>query len=177
MATTALISVSEYLNTTYRPDRDYIDGEVRERNLGERPHAMLQMVLSVIFAQNRNLWNVLPLPEQRVQTSATHFRIPDLCIVRRSDPADRIVYTAPLLCIEVLSRDDTLGDMQERVDDYVGMGVENVWVIDPVRRTAYMSNSSGFVMPANGELTVTGTPIRVVLAELFAQVDEFEAGR
>ena len=25
-----LIPVSEYLNTTYRPDRDYIDGEVKE---------------------------------------------------------------------------------------------------------------------------------------------------
>ena len=37
-----LVPVEEYLRTTYRPDRDFIDGELRERNIGERPHATLQ---------------------------------------------------------------------------------------------------------------------------------------
>jgi hypothetical protein len=37
-----LISVEEYLNTTYRPDVDYVDGEIEERNLGEFDHADLQ---------------------------------------------------------------------------------------------------------------------------------------
>ena len=40
--TPALIPVEEYLRTVYRPDCDYIDGEVLERNLGEKPHARLQ---------------------------------------------------------------------------------------------------------------------------------------
>jgi hypothetical protein len=31
MAAATQISVTGYLNTTYRPDRDYVDGEVRER--------------------------------------------------------------------------------------------------------------------------------------------------
>jgi hypothetical protein len=30
MAAATQISVAEYLNTTYRPDRDYVDGEVSE---------------------------------------------------------------------------------------------------------------------------------------------------
>ena len=34
-----LISVEEYLNTTYRPDVEYVDGEIQERNLGEFDHA------------------------------------------------------------------------------------------------------------------------------------------
>jgi hypothetical protein len=34
MATAGVIPVSEYLRTTYRPDRDYIDGELKERNVG-----------------------------------------------------------------------------------------------------------------------------------------------
>jgi len=36
MGSTTLISVSEYLNTIYHPDCDYVDGEVGERNLGEK---------------------------------------------------------------------------------------------------------------------------------------------
>ena len=31
-----LIPVDEYLRTSYRPDCDYVDGEVLERNSGDR---------------------------------------------------------------------------------------------------------------------------------------------
>ena len=37
-----LVPLEEYLHTTYRPDRDWIDGEAKERNMGEGPHAMVQ---------------------------------------------------------------------------------------------------------------------------------------
>ncbi len=63
MATPVLIPVSEYLNTTYRPDCDYVDGEVRERNLGEKPHSILQGIFFSIFAANRRSWGLLPFLE------------------------------------------------------------------------------------------------------------------
>ena len=34
MAVGIQVSVEEYLHTSYRPDCDYVDGEVQERNLG-----------------------------------------------------------------------------------------------------------------------------------------------
>ncbi|HEY0264213.1 MAG TPA: hypothetical protein VGC07_06800 [Granulicella sp.] len=49
MATATFIPVEEYLKATYRPDRDYIDGELQERNVGEQPHAHLQAILAGIF--------------------------------------------------------------------------------------------------------------------------------
>ena len=39
MKATALVPVEEYLRTTYRPDCDYVDGEVLERNVGEKDHS------------------------------------------------------------------------------------------------------------------------------------------
>ncbi len=42
MPARTLISVEEYLATSYRPDCDYVDGEVVERNLGEWDHSRLQ---------------------------------------------------------------------------------------------------------------------------------------
>ena len=48
MATT-LISVAEYLAASYHPDREYIDGILEERNLGEYDHANLQSALLVWF--------------------------------------------------------------------------------------------------------------------------------
>jgi hypothetical protein len=42
MATEVLVSVDEYLRTGYRPDCDYLDGEVVPRNLGEFEHSRAQ---------------------------------------------------------------------------------------------------------------------------------------
>ena len=53
MATGTVISVSEYLSTMYRPDCDYVDGEVQERNLGEYDHGKIQLFLGVLFYGKR----------------------------------------------------------------------------------------------------------------------------
>ena len=42
MAARALISVEEYLRTSYDPDCEYVDGEVQERIVGQKKHAKLQ---------------------------------------------------------------------------------------------------------------------------------------
>jgi hypothetical protein len=46
MASVTQIPVAEYLKTSYRPDREYIDGEVRERNVGKWEHARVQLLLA-----------------------------------------------------------------------------------------------------------------------------------
>ena len=46
MASAIQIPVSEYLDTTYRPDREYVDGELRERNVGKWEHARMQWLLA-----------------------------------------------------------------------------------------------------------------------------------
>ncbi len=115
------------------------------------------------------------LTEQRVQTSVTHYRIADVCVVRSSDPFDGIVCVPPLLCIEILSNGDTLSETQERVDDYEAMGVEHIGVIDPWKRRGYFASSRGFTQPENKILLLGGTKIRVDLEELFTEIDEDKA--
>ena len=88
MATPVLIPVNEYLSTTYRPDRDYLDGELKERNVGEQPHAHVQGIIYAIFYNNRKTWGVRPLPEQRLQISSSRYRIPDICVIRNTDSKD-----------------------------------------------------------------------------------------
>jgi len=172
MASSTLIPVSEYLTTTYRPDCDYIDGELQERNVGERPHAYVQGILYAIFNGNRRAWDIVAAPELRVRVSANHYRIPDVCVMRRTDPADNIVQTPPLICIEVLSPEDRIHRMQERIDDYIHMGVEHIWLIDPISRKAWVATPEGTHKPANAEFTVPNSPIRISLAEVFAELDD-----
>ena len=173
MASAPLTPVSEYLATSYHPDRAFLAGEVKERNMGEQPHALIQGILSAIFHQNRKEWSVRVLPEQRVQIAPDRFRIPDICILRSSDTRDPIVRIAPLLCIEILSRDDSLGELQERVDDYAALGTEHIWAVDPWKRRGWLASTRGFEQqPADATLRIPGTPIAVSLPELFAELDE-----
>lgn len=170
MASTTLIPVSEYLSTTYRPDRDFLEGELKERNVGEQPHSNVQNLLCFIFQRDRERWKVRPLPEQRVQVSGERYRIPDVTVLRSSDPWDPIVAFAPLICIEVLSKDDSLREMQQRVDDYARMGVQNIWIVDPWNRVGYYASSQGFRKTENDLLEVGGTEIRVSLNEVFQEL-------
>ena len=172
MGATTLVSLEEYLRTTYRPDRDFLEGELLERNMGEQPHASVQGYLFFIFRQNREAWNVRPLPEQRTQVKERRFRIPDVAVLRGADPRDRIVRKAPLLCIEVMSSDDSLRDMRLRADDYAAMGVEHIWVVDPWKRVGYFATETGFEQPQDGVLRIPGTPIQVPLVDVFAELDD-----
>ncbi len=165
------VSVAEYLATSYRPDCDYVDGVVEERNLGEKEHAILQRALIFLFASKRNEWKAEVYPELRVQVSPTRFRIPDITVTAAGLEWQRILRTPALLFVEILSPEDTMARVRQRVDDYLKFGTEHVWVVDPESRKAYVATSRGFEEPADGVLAIPGTEIRVVLSELFAELD------
>jgi hypothetical protein len=46
MSSATRVSVQEYLAASFDPDRDYVDGELQERNLGEQPHSLTQTSLA-----------------------------------------------------------------------------------------------------------------------------------
>ncbi|MEP7354583.1 MAG: Uma2 family endonuclease [Acidobacteriota bacterium] len=172
MATATLISVDEYLKTTYRPDCDYVDGEVLERSLGEQDHSDLQSELVFYFRARRRQWKCHAFAEQRVQVSAKRFRIPDVCVILGAKPSDQIFRTPPFLCIEVLSKDDTLDSLQARVDDYLNFGVTYVWVMNPRTRRAWVYTASGIEEAKDGMLRTQKPELTVSLKELFAGLDE-----
>ena len=165
------VSVAEYLATSYRPDCDYVDGVVEERNLGEKEHAILQRALTILFGIRRNEWHVEVYPELRVQVSPTRFRVPDITVTAAGLEWQRILRTPALLFVEILSPEDTMARVRQRVDDYLKFGTENVWVVDPELRKAYVATSRGFEEPADDVLAIPGTEIRAVLSELFAELD------
>lgn len=172
MATATLISLDQYLNTTYRPDCDYIDGELQERTLGKFDHSNLQRILVGILFAKEIEWNVLGLPEQRMRTSATRVRIPDVCIVFCGQPIEQILTTPPLACIEILSEGDTLRTNQPRLEDYRTFGVPNIWILDPSHREAYLYENGAF-RPSADTLTIPETPIEIDLPYLFKRLQLF----
>ena len=167
MATAAHISLSEYLETSYRPDCEYVDGEIRERNVGKWEHARVQALLAAWFSNHEKEWGVMVSTEQRVQVSPSRVRIPDL-VVLAAGPQPDVLVEPPLLVIEILSPNDTYSDTQERAEDYRAMGVGTVWIIDPKTRSGRMC--AGAEWTEAGRLEVAGTLLFVELEDLFSRI-------
>jgi Uma2 family endonuclease len=168
MAARTLISVEEYLATSYRPDCDYVDGEVVERNLGERDHAWLQTAVASYFFVRRGQWNITVLTEMRVQVKAKRFRIPDSCVIL-GNTEERILTKPPFICVEILSPEDRLLRVQQRIADYFDMGVPYVWVLDPETKQAYTATpAEGLRELKTGVLKSENPTLEVPLSEIFA---------
>jgi Uma2 family endonuclease len=165
MQTTHQITVREYLATAYRPDCDFVDGALVERNVGEKDHGKLQRALVVYFHGRRKQWGVNVFPEQRVQVAPTRFRVPDACVVLGPEPEEQVFTAPPFICIEILSPEDRLAAMQEKVRDYLRMGVPYVWIINPASREAFRCMADGLVGVT--ELRTEGPEIVVPVEDLF----------
>jgi Uma2 family endonuclease len=167
MATALHIPLDEYLGISYRPDREYVDGEIRERNVGKWEHARVQWLLAGWFGAHEREWGIVGSTEQRVRVSASRVRVPDLVVLRAGAQPD-VLTNPPLLVIEILSPDDTYSDTQERAQDYRQMGVETVWIVDPKTRSGRMCSGAEWVEASR--LEVKGTPLYVSLPDIFSQL-------
>lgn len=165
MATATTIPLEIYLKTSYRPDCDYVDGEIEERNLGEREHARLQMAIAAWLYARSEAWKIDVLPEQRVRVSATRVRIPDICLVSLELPFENVITHPPVVVIEILSPEDRVSRYNERLEDYRRMGVKHIWVVDPAERKGF-NWSSGWL--ETERFAAEGTAITLDLKEIFA---------
>ena len=158
-----LLSVADYLHTSFDDgDREYLDGQVLQRNAGEVEHSDAQSTL-VTLIRNRypQFWAGVAV---RVQVSPARFRVPDVCVVAGGQPAGKVVIAAPFLVVEVLSPDDRVADLQEKIDDYLAFGITCVWVVNPKTRRGYMLTTGGAVEAKDGILRAGA--IQLSLAEL-----------
>ena len=151
MSTTA-VPVSEYLYTDYSPDVDYVDGELEERNVGERDHSRLQALITQYLMNRERDWAIFVYVEQRIQIAPTRFRVPDIAVVA-TRPTSGVITEPPLLCIEILSPEDRATRIQARIDDYLNMGVSCVWLVDPATRRAWIHTPAGSHEAKDGILT------------------------
>ena len=166
MGAATLVSIEEYLSTSYSPDREYLDGRIVERNLGEKTHSSIQGNLFGWFWDRRKQLPVRAFVEQRVQVSPTRFRIPDITVIKTSQIQGEIFTAPPHLCIEILSKDDTMLYMQEKIDDYLRFGVPYIWIINPRLRKGYVATKAGMFEAESGVLATSDPEIRVPVAEL-----------
>ena len=167
-----LLSIEEYLRTCYHPDADYVDGEIEERNAGKYEHGKIQSLIATLFTVNEDAWQTDAIVEQRIRVAYARVRICDVAVLHADAPHEEVTATPPLLCIEILSPEDRLSRAQIVLADYLAMGVANIWLIDPIRRSAFTFDSAGLHIADPTNLTVPHTAIRLDLTAAFAKLDK-----
>jgi Uma2 family endonuclease len=135
--TIPLLPVEDYLNTSYHPDREYMDGVLVERAMPTPAHGILQILVGEHLRKYAAEFGYAVAAGCRVEiVKASRYRTPDLLVCMRPVPRAKTLETVPLAVIEILSPDDRLSDQLVRFRDYRARGVREIIVLDPENLTA-----------------------------------------
>lgn len=168
MSTTVHISEEQYLRSTFEPDAEYVDGEVRERSMGTYDHADWQQAIEYWFRQHAQEWSIRPVPELRIRVRAGKYRIPDVSVLDRAIPKEQVPTQPPIAVFEVLSPEDTVQELDEKLNDYAGMGIPQIWVVDP-KTGVFRRFANACLMPAS-RFALQERGIEFEVAEIAAQL-------
>ena len=169
MSTKVLMDVGEYLRTAFEgPDCEYLDGEIVERNMGELPHGDVQLNLGTLLRQMRKRLGLRVVPEIRIQISPTRYRVADLAVWRNDDIGTGIPTQPPFLVVEILSPEDRMVRMLPKIQEYLSIGVEWIWIVDPREQSALLYSHKN---PAGAVCEILRTENPVIEIPLTAAFD------
>jgi Uma2 family endonuclease len=165
MTVGTLISVEEYLNTSYDPDVEYVDGVLVERNVGDWLHSLIQR--NIIIALSRKYPRVYAVPELRSKTRDTRYRLPDVCVLL-APPTTKYLLDAAFVAIEILSEDDRMSALIEKLKEYAAKGTPHIWVIDPRLKQMYTFRQN-CLAEVEGDLVTDDPRLELTREEVFAE--------
>jgi Uma2 family endonuclease len=169
MSTETLLSLDDYLNTSYSPDREYRDGVLVERNVGENAHARLQILLGAFLVAHERRWKIKTYTELRTKIRERWYPIPDVCIYSLPAFEGRYPEQPPLLWIEILSHDDRMVDVLAKAGELIANGVPYVWIIDPNTLESQLHSADGVNSVPDQTLRLPGTEIVIPLREVMPE--------
>jgi Uma2 family endonuclease len=158
------LTVEEYLHTSFPDlDREYRDGELVERTLPDYLHGKVQGLLVAFFAAFRKTLPVYPCVETRMKLRPGLYLIPDVAVFHPNEPG-LIPEKPPLVVIEVLSLDDRLAQVREKLEEYKNWGVAHVWLVDPHSRRMYTCEAG---LVETQSLTIAQLDVQITGADIF----------
>jgi Uma2 family endonuclease len=171
-AQTTRVPLEVYLNTSWEPDAEYVDGVIEERPMGQYDHSSWQHAIELWFAQNAKRWGIRVRPELRVQVSPTNCRVPDVTILDRHLPVEQIITHPPIAVIEILSPEDSLSRMLTKLREYEQMGIQTILVLNPGGEDHYRFSAFGLTPLKETAFDLPGSACRFDLDEIKKLLDE-----
>src|SRR5437763_664887 len=101
-----------------------------------------------------------------MQTRPTRYRLPAVCVVLQA-PKPKFLLDAAFLAVEILSEDDRMSRMMEKLEEYDQeeydqKGIRHIWLIDP--RLQKVSVYSGGALNEVRDAIVATTDPRLELS-------------
>ncbi len=135
------VPVEEYLHTSFPGvDCEYRDGEIMERTMPDYLHGRTQGLLFLFFELLRVRLSVYVCLETRMKIREGLYLIPDVAVFYANEPTF-VPDSPPLIAIEILSPDDRLAAVRDKLEEYIAWGVTHVWLADPHARRLYRYES------------------------------------
>ena len=175
MATTsAPVSLDEYLNTSYEPDMEFVDGALVERNVGSLSHSVLQAVIVLYLGKFQESHQIRVCTAGRLRIDSERHRIPDVLVLERPYHRGKVVTDIPAITVEIKSPDDKFDDIIDKCFEYETLGVRNILVMDPDHRRAWLFEQDTLrALPgASVDLHLRQSTIDFPFAQMFAELDE-----
>jgi hypothetical protein len=170
MATTTFVSVEEYLRSSFDPDAEYVDGQIEERSVGENDHSAWQAAICAWFQPQAKLAQIRVRPELRVQVTPTCLLVPDVTLLDRNRPIEKIVTYPPVAVFGILSPKDTFKRVTVKCGQYHRMGIQTIMVIDP-DGPAFQYTSGGLKELVDRTFDLPGSTARFDLDEIQKLLD------
>jgi Uma2 family endonuclease len=169
-----LISLDEYLNTSYRPDAEFVDGVLVERNSGTPLHSLAQVIAGSHLHQYRKSHALEVCMSVRVRLSAERYRVPDLLVLEKPYTRGKFVTDVPAITVEITSPEDTFDCVIDKCLEYETLGVRNILVMDPDNRRAWLfeQNNLRLLGGASVRLNLSQAALDFPFARMFAELDE-----
>lgn len=160
---TSIITPDQFAAMPNRKDFELVDGQLVERKMGNKSNwiaTRLARLLGNYVEEHQLGWVFTSEAGFRLDSARpNNVRKPDVSFVRfgrlpDEQPAEAYEYLAPDLAVEVTSPGDTVHELEEKLTEYLGAGVREVWVINSELKTAKVYRPDGSILPVpeNGVL-------------------------
>jgi len=102
-----------------------------------------------------------------MRTTGDRHRIPDICVTL-TEPATDVLREPPYLAIEVLSSDDRMSRILEKLEEYASIGIPNIWVFDTRLRPVFTFHGNALQLTESVIATIGDPRLERTHPELFA---------
>lgn len=141
-ATKALITGEELLEMGDIGPCELIDGRIIPMSPTGSQHGIIEAILTAklyMFVSSKKIgWVVNGETGVYTRRNPDSIRGVDVAFVSRERQPERpthFLQSAPELIIEIVSPSDRWQDLRTKIEEYLAIGVDRVWIVEPDRKT------------------------------------------
>jgi Uma2 family endonuclease len=141
---------------------EFVNGKAIKKNMIKYlEYFILRKLMRLFLLTKAHAENSELLTETMIKLPDDKIRVPDMAYFTDAQIIEASNGNSPIpeFIIEFLSKNDTLEEIEEKINDYFSSGVKVVWYINLKRETIYVYTSPKNITVCNGDDIVSASPV------------------